>query len=328
MRVAAADRGSLGSMAADKRVTEYAHESGISKGMLSQQGRIAQSLVLCAAGIVQACAGSEGAGGLGGSSSTHGASSSTSSTASTSANSNSSSGMNFQTGSGGAPPAVDVDVVITADNAYSFGYGDQSGIAHFTQGTRAQFAGQIFNCGEGPEAYKVPAAEAPPTAFLYIITWDDLAVTQGVLGQFRRGNGTPLYTGHSEFEVCATGIDMRDSQTGPAQAEINAQIALCNTGAGDPNSTSKGWVNAAGAVTPGAIGSLAIGEANSTGDGNFPPVCVTGGAPPGVATIDPNAAWMWYQPGGVGNPFQSTGSNTFRAYLIFRIGVKDIAPPS
>jgi hypothetical protein len=84
-------------------------------------------------------------------------------------------------------------VVITADNAYSFGYGDANGITHFTQGTRALTAGQIFNCGEGPEAYKVPAADAPASAYLYIVTWDDLAVTQGVLGQFRRGSGTPLH---------------------------------------------------------------------------------------------------------------------------------------
>jgi hypothetical protein len=223
---------------------------------------------------------------------------------------------------------VDVDVVITADNAYSFGYGDVNGITNFTQGTRAQTAGQIFNCGEGPEAYKVPAADAPPSAYLYIATWDDLAVTQGVLGQFRRVGGAPLYTGDPKFEVCATGVDLHQSQTGPTQNEINAQIAVCNGGTGDPAATSRGWVNAAGAVTMGAIGSLAVGEANDTAPGGtFPPTCPTGVAPPDVASIDPAAHWMWYQPGGVANPFQSTGTNTFRAYLIFRLAAEDIPPP-
>ena len=129
-------------------------------------------------------------------------------------------GIIFAGGGGGAPPLVDVDVVITADNAYSFGYGDVNGITNFTQGTRAQTAGQIFNCGEGPEAYKVPAADAPPTAYLYIVTWDDLAVTQGVLGQFRRGMGVPLYTGDPLFQVCGTGINMQASQMGPTQTEL------------------------------------------------------------------------------------------------------------
>lgn len=231
-------------------------------------------------------------------------------------------------GGGGSVPAVDVDVVITADNAYSFGYGNADGITHFTQGTRAQTAGQIFNCGEGPEGYTVPAADAPASAYLYIVTWDDLAVTQGVLGQFRRVGGAALYTGDAQFEVCATGVDMQSSQTGPTQQEINTQIALCNSGAGDPATTSAGWVNLAGAVTPGAIGSLAVGEANDTAPGgSFPPTCPTGAAPPGSASIDPEAHWMWYQPGGVANPFQSTGSNTFRAYLIFRLAADDIPPP-
>ncbi|MDI1480519.1 hypothetical protein [Polyangium sp. y55x31] len=237
-------------------------------------------------------------------------------------------GFDFTSGSGGGVPLVDVDVVITADNAYSFGYGDVDGITHFTQGTRAQTAGQIFNCGEGPEAYVVPAADAPPSAYLYIVTWDDLSVTQGVLGQFRRGDGAPLYTGDAQFEVCATGINMQASQTGPTQNEINEQIALCNSGNGDDVTTSAGWVNVAGAVTPGAIGSLAVGEANDPAPGGtFPPTCPTGSAPPEAASIDPAAHWMWYQPGGIANPFQSTGSNTFRAYLIFRVAAEDIPDP-
>jgi hypothetical protein len=237
-------------------------------------------------------------------------------------------GIIIPSGSGGNVAAVDVDVVITADNAYSFGYGDVNGITHFTQGTRAQTAGQIFNCVEGPEAYVVPAADAPASAYLYIATWDDLSVTQGVLGQFRRGSGAPLYTGDLNFEVCATGIDMQNSQTGPTQVDLNAQIAICNGGTGDDTTTSGGWVNAAGAVTAGAIGALAVGEANDImAGGTFPPTCPTGAAPPNVASIDPEAHWMWYQPGGVANPFQSTGTNTFRAYLIFRLAAEDIPPP-
>ena len=238
--------------------------------------------------------------------------------------------LSVSVGSGGGGPVdpmTDVEVVITADNAYSFGYGDVDGITHFTQGQRAQTAGQIFNCGEGPESYLIPAADAPPSAYLYIVTWDDLAVTQGVLGQFLRTGGTPLYTGDPKFEVCATGINMSASQTGPTQADINVQIGICNSGSGDPATTSAGWVNGTGAVTPNAIGTLAVGEANDpTPGGTFPPTCPTGDTPkPG--TIDPAAHWMWYQPGGVADAFHSTGSNTFRAYLIFRLAAQNIPIP-
>lgn len=236
-------------------------------------------------------------------------------------------GSGVGVGGGTGDPASDVQVVITADNAYSFGYGNVAGISHFTQGQRAQSAGQIFNCGEGPESYVVPAADAPASAYLYIVTWDDLSVTQGVLGQFLRVGGAALYTGDPKFEVCATGIDLSSSTTGPSQAEVNTQIGICNSGAGDHASTSGGWVNSAGAVTPNAVGSLAIGEANDpVPGGTFPPTCPTG-AVPAAGTIDTASHWMWYQPGGIADAFHSTGANTFRAYLIFRLAAEDIPPP-
>jgi hypothetical protein len=231
-------------------------------------------------------------------------------------------------GSGGSAPGGDVSVVITADNAYSFGYGDGNGITHFTQGQRAQTAGQIFNCGEGPEAYTVLGADAPNSAYLYIVSWDDYAVTQGVIGQFKRAGASALYTGDPKFEVCATGVDYSQSDTGPALSDINTQITNCNNGSGDTGATSSGWVNGAGAVTPGAVGQLAVGEANdSAPGGTFPGACPTDAAPPNVATIDNAAHWMWYQPGNIADAFHSTGTNTFRAYLIFRVAAQDLPTP-
>jgi hypothetical protein len=224
-----------------------------------------------------------------------------------------------------APPPMasgPVHVVITADNAYSFGYGDANAITHFTQGTRAQTAGQIFNCpiGEGPEVYEIPEAEAPADAFLYIVTWDDLAVTQGVLGQFTRDTGT-VRTGDARFDVCATGIDFStgpDALVGPSLAVINTEIARCNTGAGDAATTSKGWVNLGGPAIPGALGTLAVGEANDDQASTFPIVCQPTANTPG---IESTAKWMWYDPhdGQAGDAFHSTGVNRFKAFLIFRL---------
>jgi hypothetical protein len=237
-------------------------------------------------------------------------------------------------GGGDAPPIVDappvatgpVHVVITADNAYSFGYGDAASVTHFTQGTRATTAGDIFNCpvGVGPEQYTIPEADAPAGAYLYIVSWDDHAVTQGVIGEFTRDTGT-ITTGDAPFEVCATGLDYvsgADATNGPSQAIINQQIAICNAGSGDAT-TSKGWVNATGATTAGAIGRLAIGEANDANTGSFQLVCQPTAATPGVSST---AKWMWYDPmdGQPGDAFHSNGTNRFKAFLIFRLAADTI----
>lgn len=223
-------------------------------------------------------------------------------------------------------PSGPVNVVITADNAYSFGYGTVSAIEHFTQGVRADGAA-IFDCpiNYGPEAYVVPEADAPPTAYLYIVAWDDLQYTQGVLAEFSRLNATVL-TGDAGFEVCATGLDYStgpDAQTGPSLATINAEIARCNAGTGDATTSSKGWVNTAGAVTPGANGILALGEANDDSAGTFPIVCHPTATDPGIRS---EARWMWYDPndGTPQDPFWSTGQNRYKAFQIFRLGVSKI----
>jgi hypothetical protein len=141
----------------------------------------------------------------------------------------------------------------------------------------------------------VPGASAPDTAYLYIVSWDDLRVTQGVLGQFRRGAGAPVYTGGEDWQVCATGIDLSASANGPTQAEVNAQIAICNAGTGAPGTTSRGWVNTVGAVTAGALGTLAIGEPNDGAAGGTSRWCArprwaASTPPPGGCGTSP-AAW-------------------------------------
>jgi hypothetical protein len=212
-----------------------------------------------------------------------------------------------------------VAVTMTADNAYSFGYGTESSLDVFFQGRLATIRGQIFDCpvGEGPETYTVPAEAAPYDAYLYIVAWDDLILSQGVLGQFERAHGK-LYTGDLGWEVCATGIDHSQDIDGPSQIAINQQIVVCNAGTGDPATTSKGWVNRVGPVTPGAVGRLAVGEDNSDPDDVFPIVCQPDRRT-GAAGIDAAARWMWYSPSPFLEAFRSSGTNELRAYLIFRL---------
>lgn len=230
-------------------------------------------------------------------------------------------------------PATDVEVVITSDNAYSFGWGDKSKINTFNFRSPSSSAAEIFNCGVGPEEYTIPAADAPVSAYLYVVAWSDRAVTQGTVGQFQRKGGAPIFTGTETWEVCATGDGAYVAPAnGPPKDVVNAEIAKCNAGSGGKDMTSGGWVNSVGAVTAGAVGKLAIGEDNSTErtavtpENPFPIACsdlqctkevsAATGCKLGIST---KARWMWYAAPGDMSPFISTGGNTSREFLIFRL---------
>lgn len=241
-----------------------------------------------------------------------------------------------------------VSVVFTADNAYAFAWGDATSLANYESRPNTSQAGDIFNCpvvtakaactssgGCGPEAYVVPAKDAPPTAYLYVVAWSDQGTTQGALGQFKRGTGDTLYTGDDAWEVCATGVEHNpasSSDPGPSKADVEAKIALCT--AGDPSVPSRGWVDKSGAVTPGAVGNVAVGEDNARGrttdtgglatDGVFPITCQKNAD--GTPGIDPQARWMWYQPPGftTARAFTDNAGNATKTYLIFRVKAADI----
>lgn len=231
-------------------------------------------------------------------------------------------------------PATDIEVVITADNAYAFGYGSVDQMSNYFGGVAATLASQIFSCATGPETYIVPAMDT--AEYLYIVSYADNATTQGVIGQFRRVNmdgtyGDVVYTGDMDWEVCATGIDYGSGDPTPPLMVVNEQIALCNMGNTDPATTSQGWVDVVGTD----LGALAVGEENMTGyagggpqPGNeFPLVC--------QSLVDPEARWMWFNwdpanivwpaqspfiyPGGAGNPMHD--------FMIFRLASDAVPPP-
>lgn len=250
-------------------------------------------------------------------------------------NGSSDGGSGSDGGGTSTEPATDVEVVITADNAYAFGWGTETQVSQLKGRPVTTGAADIFSCpvnttgsgasGFGPESYVVPAADAPTGAYLYVATWDDNSVTQGLLGQFKRkGSGSTLYTGNGAWEVCATG-DFYDSRpeylssSGPAMATVNADIARCNAGTISTSSGSGGWVNPAGAVTAGAVGKLAVGEDNSAG-GSFPITCQKDEQ--GNQGINESARWMWYTPD---SRDAFTARNT-RSYLIFRLPTTALPP--
>lgn len=223
-----------------------------------------------------------------------------------------------------------VDVVFTTDNAYKFGWGTQTAVSSLQGSPSNPGAPEIFPCpvGQGPEAYEVPADEAPIEGYLYVIAWDDHSNTQGALGQFkRRETNKVVYSGDAAWEVCATGLeyDARSADAqGPPLDVVNAELARCNAGSGDKAKTSGGWVNTAGEVTAGAVGKLMVGEDNSVGyeDGVFPITCQKDETGRG---IDAAARWMWYSSDGQPH-FQNDPDP--RSFLIFRLPNSAVPPPA
>ena len=249
-------------------------------------------------------------------------------------------------GDGSSAGGQSVKVVMTADNAYGFGWGSNSSVdSYFGRPEVVGSAEDIFSCpiGNGPEAYEIPADQARSDQFVYIVAWNDRNTTQGVLGQFYRQGNTPLYTGNAAWEVCATGMEYDVTKPaearGPELEAINREVAKCNAGSGDRAQSSAGWVSRTNAITANALGRLEVGEDNSTEytggvpqDGNeFPVACQMDSN--GNQGIDAAAKWMWYRaPGDTGNPFRWSasqsnahpGGNYTRQFLIFRLPVEEI----
>jgi hypothetical protein len=217
----------------------------------------------------------------------------------------------------------DVNVIITADNAYGFGYGTKTELVNYFGGVENVESGDIFDCpvGHGPEQYVVPAGDANAGGFLYIIGYADKLVTQGVIAKFYRDGAQPIYTGSGTWQVCATGQDYDPGSGGPELATINDYLAKCNAGSLDPDTSSVGWVG----TTETAQGKLAFGEDNSTTrDGPMP-----GNEFLIACEIEPSARWMWFDwepQRAAGSPFMWPGgdTNVTKDFLIFRLGADQI----
>jgi hypothetical protein len=237
-------------------------------------------------------------------------------------------------GDGAAMPDLpsEVNVIITADNAYGFGYGTKTQLANYFGGVENLQAGDIFLCpvGRGPEAYVVPAADANAGGYLYIIGYADKAVTQGVIAKFFREGASPVFTGAGKWEVCATGEDYDLGSGGPALETINQNIVKCNAGDLDPSISSGGWVDTSGNQR--GLGRLAFGEDNST-ERDTP---LPGNEFPKVCEIEESARWMWFDweaERSDGSPFMWPGdasTNVTKDFLIFRLGADQVPrkPPT
>lgn len=243
--------------------------------------------------------------------------------------------------------AVDVDGVITVDNAYGFGFGDLAGLTttSYYGGLRNTSAGQIANGapvlftgptgpgytnpGVGPELYDLPSL-APPD-YMYLIAWSDDSSYQGAIGSFTIGTTTVGTLPNTGWEVFATGIDLDSGNPSDTLTNsvadvqlINDQIAIANANAGT-SGTSIGWVDENGVLPNGSLGlgELAFSLDDNTGG--------SGGQLPfgAIQGVPSNARWMWYNedPVNISNPFQASaggGPDGHKEFLIFRIQVAEI----
>ena len=227
-------------------------------------------------------------------------------------------------GSGTMPDLPsEVNVIITADNAYGFGYGTKTELKNYFGGVENPGSGDIFDCpvGHGPESYVVPAADANIGGFLYIIGYADKSTTQGVIAKFFRDGATPVYTGSGKWEVCATGQDFDPGSGGPKLAMINEYIVKCNAGELEAATSSVGWVDTIGT----ANGKLAFGEDNSTTRDQPTP----GNEFLQVCEIEDGARWMWFDweaDRKDRSPFLWPGGsmNVTKDFLIFRLGADQV----
>ncbi len=211
--------------------------------------------------------------------------------------------------------SAQVNVTVTADNAYVLGIGDENGIKFGFEVPPVinVDAGQIFSCGSGPESYSIQANTSD--TYLYIAAWGDDAQSQGLLGQFWYGANAPIYTGvdprPGAWRVFATGKDYDLTSGAPSFLEINMYVYLANHKLG-PTTGSIGWRG----LVDGGFGKLVFGETNASAGGVFPVAC----------GINAAARWMWFDrfPGD-GSAFNSNpGPDGQAEFLIFRIATAEL----
>jgi hypothetical protein len=137
-------------------------------------------------------------------------------------------------------------------------------------------------------------------------------------------SGKTVYSGGAGWEVYATGMDRDPGAGAPSVAQVNAEIAKANAGAGGAGS-SRGWVGPNGGPTNSSyVGTLAVGETNASAGGSFPQVCPASTNPNATNALNDAATWMWYNPSNLPNPFSGTVPGE---YLIFRLPYSEVATP-
>ena len=184
----------------------------------------------------------------------------------------------------GEAHAVDVDVQVTADNAYAIYTGSSGVVTDYWATEFNVTAGAIV----APETYSFTMNHGDT---IYVVAWSDDATHQGLLAEFNIG-GTVVTTASTRWEVMATGIDLDVGDAAPTIDELTTQVQIGNAGGG----ASGGWV------------APELGDLND------------GSALLDVSAMAANVQWAWYRSAGTaaGDTAFLPGAN-HDEYLIFRM---------
>jgi len=214
------------------------------------------------------------------------------------------------------------NIKLTADNAYEVIVGDAAGtlnVGSLGGPVNNTTNGQIHACdATGVEYYA--GRTVLPADYVYIVAMNDGSVTQGLLGQLDTSGG-PIVTNGAGWQVFDTG-DVGNPNSFPTTGQITTYIQKANLGTGNV-AGSKGWVDINGAVTPGSVGTLAVGQAGvDSSPDPLPPVSCTSGD----HGITSQARWIWYRPQGVASsPFVASNTPGHSTnIMIFRLTPQNV----
>ena len=183
---------------------------------------------------------------------------------------------------------ISFDVTVTADNQYGLYTGTQSQALNYVGGEFAISASDIWS----PETYSMTL---PFNHYIYVTSWSDHAIYQGLMTQFDNGTGLIL-SGDPQWEVTATGVTRDNGAPAVSLLDLSDQIAFANAG----SNPSGGW------------GAAFAGFYNNTS--SLWGTAIGGG-------MSPLARWMWYDSGMDTDPDAPFMGFNHDEYLIFRIPI-------
>ena len=188
---------------------------------------------------------------------------------------------------------ITFDVLVTADNQYGLYTGTATTADTYVGGSFNTLAAQIFT----PEAYNLTL---PNNGYLYITSWSDAAVFQGLMARFDSSLGT-FYAGQSGWEVTATGITRQNGAAPVALSDLTTEILNANAG----TNPSGGWV---------------VPDFGPMNNNSSPWNATVGGG------MGPDANWTWYDSGADGSSIAPYDGFDHDEYLIFRLPVNIPTP--
>ncbi len=118
--------------------------------------------------------------------------------------------------------ALTIDATVTADNHYGLYVGGENSVSTFIGRNELGPTGSpgTYNWSQ-PESFVFDVNHGD---YLYLASWSDDKVAQGLLGQFAISGGPTILT-NSQWEYCLTFEDLDDGDSAPSLANISSNVS-------------------------------------------------------------------------------------------------------